>query len=56
MQDKDGKIRWELYHLERDPMESKDLVGNEPEKAGEMKSGLEAWQRSVVRSMYGLDY
>jgi hypothetical protein len=37
-------------------MESKNLANNETEKAGEMKSGLEAWQRSVVRSMYGMDY
>ncbi len=56
IQDKDGEVRWELYQLEMDPMESKNLANNETEKAGEMKSGLEAWQRSVVRSMYGMDY
>ena len=56
IQDKDGEVRWELYHLEKDPMESEDLVGTEPEKAGEMKSGLKAWQGSVIRSMYGMDY
>jgi len=56
IQDKEGNIQWELYQLGKDPMESEDLYGNEPEKAGEMKTGLEAWQRSVVRSMYGLDY
>ncbi len=56
IQDQEGGITWELYQLEKDPMESNDMVSIEPEKADEMKSGLEAWQRSVVRSMYGLDY
>jgi arylsulfatase A-like enzyme len=56
IQDKEGQVQWELYQLEMDPMESEDLADSNPEKAGEMRSGLEAWQKSVVRSMYGLDY
>jgi len=56
IQDKEGDIRWELYQLEQDPMESQDLASIEPAKTGVMKSELEDWQRSVVRSMYGLDY
>ena len=54
--DKEGNIRWELYHLERDPMESEDLVEKERETATKMKPELEAWQTSVVQSMNGLDY
>lgn len=56
IQDESGDIRWELYHLVNDPMEREDLSGEEPDKAAKMKTGLEKWQRSVVRSMYGLDY
>jgi arylsulfatase A-like enzyme len=56
IQDQEGDIRWELYQLEKDPMETEDVAAGEPAKAGEMRSGLEAWQRSVVRSLYGLDY
>ena len=56
IQDKEGDIRWELYHLERDPMEREDLADKEREIVTKMKPGLEAWQTSVVRSMNGLDY
>ena len=54
--DMEGNIRWELYHLERDPMESEDLAEKERETAAKMKPELEAWQTSVVQSMNGLDY
>jgi hypothetical protein len=56
MEDKAGQVRWELYQLEEDPMETEDLTGKEPEQAARMRSGLEEWQRSVVRSLNGLDY
>jgi arylsulfatase A-like enzyme len=56
IQDKEGDIRWELYQLERDPMEREDLAGMERETVTKMKPELEAWQTSVVRSMNGLDY
>ena len=56
IQDETGDIRWELYHLVNDPMETNDLYSAEPDRATKMKTGLEKWQRSVVRSMYGLDY
>ncbi len=56
IQDQEGDIRWELYQLEKDPLETNDLASGEPAKAGEMRSGLEAWQKSVIRSLYGLDY
>lgn len=56
IQDETGDIRWELYQLANDPLESEDLSGIEPDRAAKMKTDLEKWQRSVVRSMYGLDY
>jgi len=55
MEDNSG-VRWELYQLEKDPLEGKDLVEDEAAKADQMKSGLESWQRSVIRSLNGLDY
>ena len=51
-----GDIVWELYRLDEDPMESEDLLSSEPERASNMMTSLEDWQRSVVRSMNGEDY
>ncbi len=56
IQDEAGNIRWELYRLDDDPLESKDLYGSEPDREGKMRTALEKWQRSVLRSMYGMDY
>jgi hypothetical protein len=56
MEDKQGAVRWELYQLEKDPMEQEDLLEAESEMVSQMKSGLENWQHSVVRSLNGLDY
>jgi len=56
MEDKSGNVRWELYQLEMDPQEGKDLMEDEAAKAAQMKSELETWQRSVIRSLNGLDY
>ena len=56
IQDEAGNIRWELYELEKDPLESRDLHLMEPERTAEMGAALEKWQRSVVQSMYGMDY
>jgi len=50
--------RFELYDLGEDPMEREDLAGD-PEHAGrlaQMKKELDAWMRSVVRSLNGKDY
>ncbi len=49
---------FELYHLIRDPMETTDLSQN-PEynqRLDQMKKELDAWMRSVVRSLNGNDY
>ncbi len=46
----------ELYNLADDPMESKDLSASLPDQASEMRTALEAWQRSVLDSWSGKDY
>ncbi len=53
---RNGKVTYELYHLEDDPAETRDLSEAEPEKLAAMKAALEAWQRSVVKSLRGEDY
>lgn len=54
--DHSNEIRWELYRLDRDSMETIDLLVAEPERAAKMKPDLEEWQRSVIRSLNGRDY
>lgn len=51
-----GKVKYELYHLVNDPMESTDLSNQEPERIRELTTALEDWQRSVLRSWSGADY
>ena len=53
----DGQ-RYELYNLEKDPMESNDLVADPRyrEQFSSMSAALDAWMRSVVRSLNGEDY
>jgi arylsulfatase A-like enzyme len=55
--DKAGdKIRFELYDLAKDRAETKDVFASEPERVKTMRTALEAWQRSVIRSLNGEDY
>ena len=49
-------VRWELYHLENDPMEASDLSMAEKGRVARMRSQLEDWQRSVLKSWAGADY
>lgn len=62
IQNKKGRIAWELYDLESDSMEQVNLLdpGVHPDNLRqhfeEMKASLETWQRSVIRSMNGEDY
>ena len=52
------KGRFELYNLIDDPMEATDL-SKDPEheqRFEQMKKELDAWMRSVVRSLNGKDY
>lgn len=51
-----GKVKVELYNLEKDPMETKDLSQIEKAKTAEMLKTLEAWQRDVLGSLEGNDY
>ena len=56
IQDQAGQVNWELYHLATDSMEQVNLLDAQPGKASAMKSALENWQLSVVKSMNGEDY
>ncbi len=51
-----GPVKWELYNLATDPTESHDLLAEQGDRAKKMQQELEAWLRSVVRSLNGLDY
>jgi len=46
----------ELYNLAQDPNEEKDLADEQPERVKSMRSQLEQWQVSVIRSLNGKDY
>lgn len=50
--------RYELYNLQTDPMETKDLLAdaNQQSRVASMKKELHDWMRSVVRSLNGDDY
>jgi hypothetical protein len=56
IQDKKGNVKLELYNLAEDPGEQRDLVAQETARTSSMKSQLEAWLASVVRSLNGEDY
>jgi arylsulfatase A-like enzyme len=49
-------VKFELYNLAEDPEEGNDLAGRNPKRVKSMKTELEGWQRSVVRSLNGEDY
>ena len=51
-----GAVRFELYNLAEDRREANDLYARQADRAEKMKTALEAWQRSVVRSLNGRDY
>jgi len=53
---KGEKVKVELYNLEADPMESKDLAISNKAKADAMLKELEKWQSSVFDSWEGKDY
>lgn len=53
---KGGVAKFELYHLSEDPMEKTDLSEAEGERLKRMKTELEAWLLSVVKSLNGADY
>jgi len=53
---KAGDVGLELYNLAEDPGEEHDVLAQHPDRAGAMKSELEDWLASVVRSLNGEDY
>ncbi|MEM7477612.1 MAG: sulfatase-like hydrolase/transferase [Planctomycetota bacterium] len=53
---RDGKAKWELYDLLKDPSESKDIAGQHPEVVARMGSYFESWKKSCSQSNEGLDY
>ena len=46
----------ELYNLESDPDEKSDVAADHPDRVKAMKTQLQAWQSSVLRSLNGKDY
>jgi arylsulfatase A-like enzyme len=53
---KSGEATYSLHNLVKDPTEQTDLSAGEPARLEKMKAGLEAWQKSVIRSLNGEDY
>jgi arylsulfatase A-like enzyme len=51
-----GAVQWELYNLTADPGEQNDLMQSETERVQQLRSELEEWLKSVVRSLNGADY
>jgi len=54
--DKAGQAKYALFDLLKDPEEKSDLAEGHPERLARMKSDLDAWQKSVIRSLNGEDY
>lgn len=48
--------KFELYDIQNDPKEEKDLAEEYPERIKEMKNEFHKWQESVLRSLTGADY
>ena len=53
---KDGERKVELFDLNADPAETKDLAAEQPETTEKLKAKLRAWQDSVLKSLTGADY
>jgi len=56
IQDNSGTIKTELYNLEEDSEEENDISEKESFKLEAMKSELENWQFSVIKSLNGEEY
>lgn len=50
--------KFELYNLQEDPMETKDLSADpeQQQRLEHMKAQLDVWMRSVIRSLNGKEY
>ena len=51
-----GADKYELYDLAADPAEATNLAAQQPETLARLKTGLAAWQQSVLKSFRGEDY
>ncbi|GAH49034.1 unnamed protein product, partial [marine sediment metagenome] len=56
IQTKTGNVELELYNLAEDPGEQKDMITRNADRVNSMRTQLEAWLASVVRSLNGKDY
>lgn len=46
----------ELFDLQSDPAEKKNLIQDQTDRAAKLETELRDWQRSVLRSLTGADY
>ena len=53
---KTGDAAYSLFNIDSDPQEKRDLAALEPKRIARMKTDLEEWLKSVVRSLNGGDY
>lgn len=53
---KDGGIKRELFNLNADPAETKNLLDQQPERAQTLEQQLKVWQSSVLHSLTTADY
>jgi len=53
---KEGPVVFELYDLNSDPKESKNVLADHPQRVQNMTTELNRWLKSVVDSIYGNDY
>ena len=53
---KKGKVTYELYNIETDPMETNDISKEEVKVFSRIQKQLHDWQRSVMKSLNGNDY
>lgn len=51
-----GAVRYELFHLKRDPAEKNNLFEHEPKVAERLQRQMREWQTSVLHSLTGADY
>lgn len=54
--DADSNVKTELYDLDADIAEAKNLAADEPQRVHRMSQQLRGWQKSVLTSLTGNDY
>ena len=52
----DSGVKFELYNLAQDPLETRDRLAEQSALVEKMNAGLHEWLVSVVRSLNGKDY